>query len=281
MIHIGRLNQLKVVKFVDFGLYLDGQAHGEILLPKRYCPNNAQVGDKLEVFIYFDSEDELIATTERPQVMVGEFANLKVVGVNDAGAFLNWGLPKDLLLPFGEQRGRPTTGQSILVYVYTDKASGRIVATMKFNRFLDKTPAHYKAGEQVEVMIAERTDMGLKAIINGQHWGLLHKSEEFGKLFIGKTLKTYIKQVRPDGKIDLSLQAQGQKAVDDLGAKILKELKHRGGFIPLSDKSSPEAIFNIFRTSKGTFKRTIGGLYKSGDIVILPEGIRLNSEKDA
>ncbi len=277
MIKIGQHNRLRVSKLVDFGLFLDGgEDIGNILLPKKYAPTDAEIGDVLEVFIYFDSQDEIIATTQTPLASVGEFALLKVVGVNSIGAFVDWGLDKDLLIPFSEQRCRLEEGKSTLVRLYTDRASGRIVGTSKFNKFLDTTPATYKRGEQVEIQIAEVTDLGFKAIINHQHWGLIFKTESFGKLFIGKRLKAFVKNVRPDGKIDLSLQKLGKGKVDDLSDKVLQTLERKGGYIPLSDKSSPEAIFQEFRTSKATFKKTIGGLYKQGLILIERDGIRLN-----
>ncbi|KLV07210.1 GntR family transcriptional regulator [Photobacterium aquae] len=277
MIKIGQYNTLEVVKLVDFGVFLDGgEDFGNILLPKSGVPAGTELGDKLEVFVYFDSEDDVIATTEKPTAIVGDFALLRVVGICGVGAFVDWGLQKDLLVPFSEQRRRLEVGQEIMVHIYTDKASGRIVGSTKFNRFLDKTPARYKVGDEVQVQIAEVTDLGYKAVIEGQHWGLLFKTESFGKLFPGKKLKAYIKEIRPDGKINLSLQKAGRAKVDDLSDKILSTLERKGGFVPLSDKSTPEAIFKEFRTSKATFKKTIGGLYKKGMIIIERDGIRLN-----
>ncbi|OAN18033.1 GntR family transcriptional regulator [Photobacterium jeanii] len=277
MIRIGQYNTLEVVKLVDFGVFLDGgEDFGNILLPKSSVPADTQLGDKLEVFVYFDSHDEVIATTKQPKAIVGDFALLRVVGICGVGAFVDWGLEKDLLVPFSEQRRRLEVGQDIMVRIYTDKASGRIVGSTKFNRFLDKTPAKYKVGEEVRVTIAEITDLGYKAVIEGKHWGLLFKTEAFGKLFVGKSLKVYIKEIRPDGKINLSLQRAGKAGVDELADKILTTLERKGGFVPLSDKSAPEDIFKEFRTSKATFKKTIGGLYKKGLIVIEREGIRLN-----
>ncbi len=277
MIRIGQYNTLEVVKLVDFGVFLDGgEDFGNILLPKNSVPAGTELSDKLNVFIYFDSNDEIIATTDEPYAKVGDFAKLRVVGVTNIGAFVDWGLSKDLLIPFSEQRRRLEEGQEVVIHVYTDKASGRIVGTTKFNRFLDKTPATYKVGEEVKVIIAEITDLGYKAVVNGKHWGLLFKTGSFGKLFIGKELKAYIKEIRPDGKINLSLQKKGKERVDDLADKILTSLERKGGFIPVSDKSSPDEIFQVFRTSKATFKKTIGGLYNKGLIVIEREGIRLN-----
>ncbi|MGF1760920.1 S1-like domain-containing RNA-binding protein [Photobacterium sagamiensis] len=277
MIKIGQYNTLEVVKLVDFGVFLDGgEDFGNILLPKNSVPAGTQLGDELNVFIYFDSEDDIIATTEEPLAQVGEFAMLRVVGVSTIGAFVDWGLRKDLLVPFSEQRRHLEEGENVMLRVYTDKASGRIVGSTKFNRFLDLTPANYEVGQEVKVVIAEVTDLGYKAVIEGEHWGLIFKTESFGKLFIGKKLKAYIKEIRPDGKINLSLQKAGRGKVDDLADKILTSLERKGGFLPLSDKSSPQEIFEAFRTSKATFKKTIGGLYKKGLIVIDRDGIRLN-----
>lgn len=276
MIRVGRVNTLEVVKAESFGLFLDASDYGTVLLPNKYAPEGVQVGDKLDVFLFFDSDNQLTATSEKPIAQVGEWGLMRVEGVNATGAFVNWGIEKkDLLVPFSEQRARFRAGQDILVYVYTDKASGRIVGTTKFNKLLDKTPANYTRNQQVDLIIAERSELGYKAIINGAHWGMIFPSDVFGKLFVGKRLKGYIKNIREDGKIDLSLQKVGAAKMDDLSSKILDALEKKGGFLPLNDKSTPEAIFSVFRTSKGTFKKTIGGLYKSGKITIEKEGIRL------
>jgi predicted RNA-binding protein (virulence factor B family) len=276
MIKIGQLNQLEVTKIEDFGLFLDAGDYGSVLLPKRQVPEGSTLGQSIEVFLYFDSESQICATRETPIAQVGQFGLMNVVGVNNTGAFVDWGIEKkDLLVPFGEQRARFNEGQKILVYVYTDKASGRIVGTTKFNKILDKTPANYTRNQQVDLIIAERSDLGFKAIINGEHWGMIFPSEVFGKLFIGKRLKGFIKNIRADGKIDLSLQKIGVAKMDDLSEKIVELLKKKEGFLPLTDKSTPDAIFSVFRTSKGTFKKSIGGLYKKGIIVIEKDGIRL------
>ncbi len=276
MINVGQINNLEVVKITDFGVFLDAGEFGTTLLPKRFAPEGVELGHFVDVFLYFDSENQLAATTETPIAKVGEWGLMKIEGVNTTGAFVNWGIKdKDLLVPYSEQRARFAAGQNILVYVYTDKASGRIVGTTKFNKLLDKTPAKYVQNEQVDLIIAERSDLGYKAIINGQHWGMIFPSDVFGKLFIGKKLKGYIKNIREDGKIDLALQKVGVAKMDDLSEKILETLQKKGGFLPLSDKSTPEAIFATFRTSKGTFKKTIGGLFKQGKILIEKDGIRL------
>ncbi|MEF1328180.1 CvfB family protein [Vibrio sp. M260121] len=276
MIKIGQINSLEVTKTADFGVFLDGDDYGSVMLPNKYVPEGTNVGDHIDVFLYFDSESQLAATIDKPIAQVGEWGLMQVEGVSSTGAFVNWGIKeKDLLIPFSEQRARFTAGQNILVYVYTDKASGRIVGTTKFNKWLDKTPANYEVNEEVSLIIAERSQLGYKAIVNGEHWGMIFPSDVFGKLFIGKKLKGYIKQIREDGKIDLALQKVGVAKMDDLSSKIVELLEKKGGFLPLNDKSSPEAIFDAFRTSKGTFKKTIGGLYKAGKIVIEKDGIRL------
>ncbi|MHA2727023.1 CvfB family protein [Vibrio campbellii] len=276
MIKIGQINSLEVIKTADFGVFLDGEDYGSVLLPNKYVPEGTELGAHLDVFLYFDSESQLAATIDKPIAQVGEWGLMKIEGINKTGAFVNWGIKeKDLLIPFSEQRARFTAGQNILVYVYTDKASGRIVGTTKFNKWLDKTPANYEVNEQVDLIIAERSQLGYKAIVNGEHWGMIFPSDVFGKLFIGKKLKGYIKQVREDGKIDLALQKVGVAKMDDLSSKVIELLEKKGGFLPLNDKSSPEAIFETFRTSKGTYKKTIGGLFKAGKIVIEKDGIRL------
>jgi predicted RNA-binding protein (virulence factor B family) len=258
---------------------LDGEDYGSILLSKKHAPEDIAIGNTVDVFIYFDADNQVVATTDRPIAQVGEWGLMKVEGINSVGAFASWGIKeKDLLIPFSEQRGRLSEGQTILVYVYTDKASGRIVGTTKFNKLLDKTPARYKQNEQVDLLIAERSELGFKAIVNGEHWGMIFPSDVIGKLFVGKKLKGFIKQIREDGKIDLSLQKIGVAKMDDLSEKILSLLEKKGGFLPLSDKSTPEAIFAAFKTSKGTFKKSIGGLYKQGKIRIEKDGIYLNAE---
>ena len=274
---IGRMNSLQVVKHTDFGLYLDGGADGEILLPKRYIPKDtpSEVEDWLNVFIYLDSDDKLIATTETPKVQVGQFASLKVVDINRVGLFLDWGLPKDLLLPHSEEKRPLQVGDYCVVYVFVDKRSKRITATARLDRYLDNVPATYTVGQEVDLLVAESTDMGFKAIINGKHWGLIHKNELFKFLRSGMQEKGFIKEVRADGKISLSLQALGQEAASSLGEQILAKLREHDGVLPLNDKSSPEAISALFRVSKGNFKKAIGGLYKQGRIVIHDDRIEL------
>jgi len=267
---IGRYNSLQVVKHTDFGLYLDGGADGEILLPKRYIPKDtpSEVEDWLNVFIYLDSDDKLIATTEKPKVQVGEFASLKVLEINSIGIFLDWGLSKDLLLPYSEEKRSLEVGQYCVVHVYLDKHTRRITATARLDRYLDVRPAAYQVGQAVDLLVAEATDMGFKAIINNQHWGLIHKNEVFKFLRSGMREKGFIKELRADGKISLSLQPVGQDAANSLHEKILQQLQANGGTLAVSDKSPPEVISGLFGVSKGNFKKAIGALYKQGQIVI-------------
>ncbi|MWV13005.1 GntR family transcriptional regulator [Pseudomonas sp. R-28-1W-6] len=274
---IGRYNSLQVVKQADFGLYLDGGADGEILLPNRYVPKGepSEVGDWLNVFVYLDSEDRIIATTERPKVQVGGFASLKVVEINRVGLFLDWGLPKDLLLPHSEEKRPLQVGDYCVVHVYLDKRTKRITATARLDRYLDNTAPRYKVGEAVDLLVVEQTDMGFKAIINNQHWGLIHKNEAFKFLRSGMQEKGFIKELRADGKISLSLQPVGQAAASSLSEQILARLREQGGSLALSDKSEPAAISQAFGVSKGNFKKAIGGLFKQGLIVIHDDRIEL------
>ena len=275
MAAIGRYNSLQIVKHTGFGLYLDGGPDGEILLPNRYIPKNTptEVDDWLNVFVYLDSDDKLIATTEKPKVQVGEFASLKVVQINRIGLFLDWGLPKDLLLPHSEEKRPLQEGDYCVVYVYLDKHTRRITATARLDRYLDKTPPRYKVGEAVDLLVVERTDLGHKAIINGQHWGLIHKNEAFKFLRGGMREKGYIREVRDDGKISLSLQPVGSEAADALQALILQKLQENDGSLPVSDKTAADEIARLFGVSKGNFKKAIGGLYKQGRILIHPDRI--------
>lgn len=274
---IGRYNSLQVVKHTNFGLYLDGGADGEILLPNRYIPKDIPSEDEdwLNVFIYLDSEDKLLATTEKPKVQVGEFASLKVIEVNSIGVFLDWGLPKDLLLPYSEEKRTLQAGDYCVVHVYLDKHTRRITATARLDRYLDKTPASYSVGQEVDLLVAEATDMGFKAIINNKHWGLIHKNEVFKFMRAGKQEKGYIKEIRTDGNISLSLQPVGEQAASSLNTKILGKLRENNGTLPVSDKSDPQVISNLFGVSKGNFKKAIGALYKQGHIVIHADRIEL------
>ncbi|MDR2306904.1 MAG: hypothetical protein LBE53_06885 [Paucimonas sp.] len=267
---LGRYNSLQIVKHVEFGLYLDGGADGEILLPRRYFPKDAELelDDWLNVFIYLDSEDQLIATTEKPKMQVGEFASLKVKDINGAGIFLDWGLSKDLLMPYSEESRPLKIGDYCVVHAYLDKRTRRITATAKLDRYLDRTPVDYKPGQPVELLVAGETPMGFKAIINNRHWGLIHKNEVFKFLRSGMHEKGFIKEVRHDGKIALSLQPVGQALADGLHEQIMQRLDAAGGVLPVCDKSDPAVISQMFNVSKGNFKKAIGALFKQGRIVI-------------
>ena len=271
------MNSLQVVKHTDFGLYLDGGADGEILLPKRYIPKDtpSEVDDWLNVFLYLDSEDKLIATTLKPKIQLGEFASLKVVDINRVGLFFDWGLPKDLLLPHSEEKRPLQIGDYCVIYLYLDKRTRRLTATARLDRHLDKVPANYQVGQEVDLLVVERTDLGFKAIIDGKHWGLIHKNELFKFIRSGMREKGYIKELRADGKISLSLQPIGHEAASGLAEQIIERLRAQGGVLALGDKSPPELISEHFRVSKGNFKKAIGGLYKQGLIRIHDDRIEL------
>jgi predicted RNA-binding protein (virulence factor B family) len=278
MILPGRYNTLKVVKFVDFGVYLDGGEMGEILLPARYVPEKCDVGEDLEVFIYLDSEDRIIATTEKPFAQVGEFAMLRVNAVNNVGAFLDWGLMKDLLVPFREQKMNMVAGRSYLVYVYVDPDSQRIAASAKLEKFLNNVIPEYQIGEEVSLIIESESDLGYNAIINHLHRGILYHDELPAPLNKGQQMKAYIKKVREDHKIDLSLYRPGYEQVDGISQNILDQLVAAGGFLPFTDKSDAALVFDQFGISKKVFKKAIGALYKQRRILLEDNGIRINNQ---
>ena len=275
MAEVGKQNSLKVLKELDFGMYLDGGDLGEILLPIRYVPKDAKIGDTLDVFIYLDSEDRIIATTEKPLAAVGDFAVLQVVQVNSTGAFLDWGLMKDLFLPFSEQRLKVEEGDWCMVHVYIDQHTNRIEASAKVEDFLDKTPHEFKVGDEVDAVLYAKTDLGFKAIINNAYIGMVYNKDVFRKQERGKQIKAYIKQVREDKKIDLILDKPGREKVDEISTQILEKLKEHGGFIPLMDKSPADDVYKMFGISKKTFKQAIGGLYKARLITLEENGIKL------
>ena len=278
MIKVGQVNTLTVVKKVPFGLYLNGGEWGEILLPSKFVPQDTEIRDQLDVFIYFDSEDKIIATTQRPRAQVDTVAFLKVVDVVPFGAFLDWGLDKDLLAPKIEQHRPMERDKSYIVYVKRDNKE-RLIASSKLDYFLDKVPAHYNPGDEVSLLISETTPMGTKVIINDKHWGLIHASDIFQSLSYGKRMRGYIKTVRDDGKIDVVLRKMGQDNTSDLAQCILSELHKMNGFLPLHDKSSPQEIMRVFNESKKNFKNAIGKLYKDGQITLEPDGIRIRNKQ--
>lgn len=276
MVEIGKINTLEVVRETDNGLYLDGRELGEILMPKKFITDEVRNLGWADVFVYSDSEDRLVATTEKPFAMVGDFAMLKVVATSKFGAFLDWGLPKDLLVPFREQKADMVEGRSYLVYLFVDVLTKRIAASAKLDKYLDNTPPEYEMGDEVQLMIAEETDLGYKAIVNNEHWGMLYKNQLFQTLSHGQKMTGYINKVRDDDKIDLLLEKPGYEKVDAISQKILDELKENRGFMAVSDKTSPEMIQVMFGISKKSFKKAIGSLYKKRMISFDSDGIRLN-----
>ena len=274
---IGDMNTLQVIRQADFGVYLDGGPDGDILLPRREMPKGEACEDEdwVNVFVYLDSEDRIIATSRTPTIKVGEFASLKVIDINRIGLFLDWGLSKDLLLPHSEEKRPLQEGDYCVVYAYIDERTGRITATAHLDRFLDRTPGNYTVGQEVDLLIVEATDLGFKAIINSEHWGLIHKNEAFKFLRGGMQERGFIREIRDDGLINLSLQPQGQELRDTLSEAILTQLRDNGGHLPFSDKSPAPAIADAFGVSKGNFKKAIGGLYKQGLIHIHPHSIEL------
>ena len=273
---IGKRNTLTVVRDSSPGLYLDGGEHGEILLPNRYVPRGIKKDDQIEVFVYRDSEDRLVATTEIPRAMVGETATLKVVGLNRlVGAFLDWGLAKDLLLPFREQSGPVRVGQDVVVRIYVDQKTQRIVASMKLDRDSAMEPPDYRPGQPVEFLITEKTKLGYKALVEGKHSGLLYHDGLTVPVAVGMQLKGFVRIMRPDGKIDLVLEQPGYQRVAPLARRIVQALQRNGGRLGVDDDSSPEAIREAFGASKKAFKQALGTLYKRRRIRFTRPGIEL------
>ena len=279
-VQVGDYNRMEVVKIVDFGIYLDGGELDNILLPKKFVPDNTQLGDTLHVFVYLDSDDLLIATTQRPRIRVGHCAYLKCVAANEIGAFMDWGLAKDLLVPFSEQNKPMQVGNSYMVYAYIDSASERIAGSTKLSKYLAETAAtSHQPGQAVDMVICGRTDLGYKAVINGTHLGLLFKDDVLQKPVYGKKIRGFIKGIRADGRIDLALQLHNKAARDQLQQQILDYLKSQGGVSYLTDKSLPDAIYQQFQVSKKNYKKALGGLYKQKLILIESNQITLLEEK--
>lgn len=275
MLQLGRYNTLTVAKVLDFGLYLDAGPDGQVLMPIRYAPRGVRVGHELEVFVYLDSDDRPLATSLRPMVQVGQFAPLRCVAVNRVGAFLDWGLPKDLLVPFGEQRERMTVGRSYVVRCYVDSDTHRIAASARLARFLDQQPPSYRPGQPVQLMPVEQTDLGYRTIVDDLHTGMLYHNEVFRPLRWAERLQGYVKRVRPDGKIDLALQREGYARIGEAEQHLLDTLRQHGGFLPLTDRSSPDDVYSTLEMSKKSFKMALGALYKQHLVELLPDGIRL------
>lgn len=274
-IQLGKYNRLEVVKEVDFGVYLDGGEEGEILLPTRYVPEGCKPGDVLNVFIYLDMDERLIATTLEPYVQVGEFACLEVAWVNQYGAFLDWGLMKDLFVPFREQKMKMVKGNRYVVHVHLDDESYRIVASAKVERYLSKENPSYRRGDEVDILVWQKTDLGFKVIVDNKFGGMIFSNEIFSDVRTGMKMKAYVKQVREDGKIDLQLQQGGVRKVEDFSETLLEYIRSNGGSTEINDKTDAEVIYQTFGVSKKTFKKAVGDLYKKRLIVIEESSIRL------
>ena len=276
MIKLGDYNILTVVKEVDFGLYLDGGDEGEILLPRRYVPEGAEPGDTMEVFIYLDNEERLVATTEIPLAKVGDFAYLEVAWVNQYGAFLNWGLMKDLFCPFREQKMRMVKGNKYIVHVHLDEESYRIMASAKVEHFLSEDMPPYQRGDEVDMLVWQKTDLGFKVIVDNKFQGLIYDDQIFEYIHTGDRMKGYVNTVRPDGKIDLMVQPFGRRRTTDFADTLLEYMRDNGGTCPVGDKSDAEDIKDLFHVSKKVFKRAVGDLYKRRLISISDNGLKLN-----
>ncbi len=276
---LGQKNLLKAAWKVDFGMYLEGDEEGKILLPNRYVPEGLEVGDEVEVFVYLDNEERRVATTLEPKAMVGDFAYLEVAWVNEFGAFLDWGLMKDLFCPFREQKKRMEEGRSYIVHVHLDEESYRIMASAKVEKWLEndklKEEKLLSVGDKVSALIWQKTDLGFKAIIDNKYGALLYDSQVFKDIHTGDRVDAYVTKIRPDGKIDVALQPSGRQHTEDFAEQLLRYLQYRGGRCRLGDKSSAEDIKEQFGVSKKTYKRAIGDLYKRRLITINDDGIEL------
>ena len=272
---IGNYNKLRVVKKVDFGLYLDGEEYGEILLPQKYVTDDMLPGEEVEIFLYRDSEDRLVATTENPYVVVGEVGLLKAKQVSSPGAFMDWGVMKDLLVPFREQTEPIEEGRWYLVYVYLDRVTNRIVGSTKLNKYIGNKPPRYQPGDEVEIIVARRAEIGYRVIVDNLHWGMIYNNDLFDDIAVGDKMSAFVKNVRADGKVDVTLRHFGGERVFQLANRISAYLKDNGGKMMLSDKSSPEEIKYIFQCSKKDFKKALGYLYKHSRVTITDTSVYL------
>ncbi len=267
MSEIGKHNKLKVIKASADGVYLDAENYGELLLPIAEVPVDYDPSGSLDVFLYRDSEKMVIPTTQKPYATLGEFVLLKVLDVLDIGAFLEWGLPKDLFVPFSEQQEAMEEGVPYVVRIYKDEKHDRLAASSKLDAFLDQTPATFKENEKVDLVICNQTELGYNVIINYSHWGLLYHNEVFRNLEYGQKIEGFIKKIRVDGRIDVSLQPQGYQKMDALEEKIIAKINKEGGVLKVTDKSSPEIIYELFGVSKKKYKMALGSLYKLKRII--------------
>ena len=277
MVNVGQYNTLKVVKEVDFGMYLDG-GEDEILLPKRYVPPGLKAGDEITVFIYHDNDGRLIATTQRPIAIVGEIAMMEVADVNTSGAFMKWGIMKDVFVPIALQEKRMRPGDHRLVMLFIDEKTGRVTGTEKIDKYLSNYELTVKDHDPVDLVVYQKTDIGYKVIVNSRHMGVIHSNEIFRELETGEKIKGFVKHVRPDNKLDISIGSKGYTRVPEEEGKIVSLLKDNNGYLPYNDKSSPEDIYAFFGMSKKTFKMTLGALYKKRKITFTQTGTKLEEE---
>lgn len=275
MIELGKMNTLEVVREEERGIYLEAGSDGEILLPIKEVPEDTRLGDMIDVFVYRDSADRMISTTWTPKAMVGDFAVLKVVQVTAHGAFLDWGLVKDLMLPFGEQKRKVSQGVTVVVRVFVDDETHRIAATARLGRYLGKTNRRYLENEEVDIMIVDRTELGYRVVVEKEDWGLIYHNQIFQPLQVGQEMKAYVLATRSDGKVDLILEKPGPEKAMSLGKQILDRLEQSDGYLEVGDKADPSQILAMFNVSKKTYKRALSQLYKEKKIVFEGEGIRL------
>lgn len=275
MIEIGKYNTLTIDRDTQVGLFLTNGKE-DVLLPNKYVPEVFEIGDEISVFVYLDHEQRPVATTLEPYILLNEFALLRVSYVNQVGAFMDWGMEKDILVPFKEQARPMEQGKRYLVYLFMDEKTKRLVASSKTNQFLSNDEITVEVGEEVDLIVSHITDLGINVIINEQHKGLLYKDEVYDETIrTGDRKRGYIKNIRPDGKIDVALQKQGFEAVEPNAEKILDELRANRGFLRLTDNSHPEDIKTVLKMSKKTFKKAIGVLYKQKLIELKEDGIYL------
>lgn len=278
MLFIGKYNYLTIERVTSVGMFLSDVEGEEVLLPNQYITDDMQVGDQIKVFVYLDSEDRPVATTQTPKIIRNEFAFLEVKDVSEYGAFLDWGLIKDLFVPFREQPKPMEIGEWHVVFLYLDQKSQRLLASAKIDKFLENDRLTVAEGEEVDLLVWQKTDLGYNVVVNQYHKGLIYANEVFQPLQIGDSLKGYVKKIREENKLDISLQKTGYEVVEPVAKQILEEVKKSKGFLNLSDNSSPEAIYNRLKISKKIFKKAIGGLYKQGIIRITDDGIYLVGE---
>lgn len=274
MFKLGDFNELKVVKEREFGFFLDSEV-GEILLPTKYVPEDLEVGDNINVFVYKDSEDRYVATTLIPKAKVGDIAFLEVKDINEYGAFVDWGLEKEILVPYSQQKEKLKKNKKYIFSIYKDDVSNRVIASQKINRYIEEDDIELTEGQEVDIMVYEFTDLGVKVIINGKYLGLLYKNEVYKNLKVGDVTTAYVKKIREDNKIDVSIRKKINLEIDEAKERILNELRKYDGILYLTDKSSPDHIQKSLEMSKGMFKKALGGLYKDGLVTLTSEGTYL------